>query len=177
MQLPLSHLLACYILASSIPSWTTSTPIMPAINKETLYLVGHSRSLKLTNVACVISTYRGQKDGWVERNMNYAFSVGKPWRGQSSTIHVQWRPYAALMNARTSDIVRHDLQTKPQYVVRNYDDNSLVLSDVKDESSPCSLWVTRKYLDNIPETTNRTFYHQCPEPIYTTIDEKCFENK
>ncbi|KAL1471173.1 hypothetical protein MTO96_040062, partial [Rhipicephalus appendiculatus] len=42
MKLLLSGMLAGYILASSILSMTTGTPRMPAINRETLHLVGYS---------------------------------------------------------------------------------------------------------------------------------------
>nr|M1NKV5.1 RecName: Full=Japanin-like-RA2; Flags: Precursor [Rhipicephalus appendiculatus]AGF70152.1 japanin-like-RA2 precursor [Rhipicephalus appendiculatus] len=175
MKLLLSGMLAGYILASSILSMTTGTPRMPAISRETLHLVGYSSKMKIPNVVCINSRYLSSEGGWVKRSVNYMFPIDKPWRGKSSTVEVKWEPYAVLLHMKTSYDVSRDLQTKSQYVVRNYDDNSLVLSDLNEVSS-CSLWVTKEYLDKIPETTNRTFYHLCPDPVYTPFDENCYVN-
>ncbi|XP_049273637.1 uncharacterized protein LOC119399394 isoform X6 [Rhipicephalus sanguineus] len=74
--------------------------------------------------------------------------MGKEWRPKSSVIHVKWEPYAVLLNVKADDV-----------------------------PSPCSLWVTRDHLDKIPKMINRTFYQQCPEPIYAPFREECFRNQ
>ncbi|XP_037522138.1 uncharacterized protein LOC119399394 isoform X5 [Rhipicephalus sanguineus] len=111
------------------------------------------------------------------RSVNYALHVGKEWRPKSSVIHVKWEPYAVLLNVKADEYLAHNLGAKTEYVVRNYNKHSLVLSDLKDVPSPCSLWVTRDHLDKIPKMINRTFYQQCPEPIYAPFREECFRNQ
>ncbi|XP_037522136.1 uncharacterized protein LOC119399394 isoform X3 [Rhipicephalus sanguineus] len=148
MKLLQSRLLTFYVFVSSIISITTSIPFMPATSNETLYLVGYSSQLYITNVECVITRYRSVRDGWVMRSVNYALHVGKEWRPKSSVIHVKWEPYAVLLNVKADDV-----------------------------PSPCSLWVTRDHLDKIPKMINRTFYQQCPEPIYAPFREECFRNQ
>ncbi|XP_037522135.1 uncharacterized protein LOC119399394 isoform X2 [Rhipicephalus sanguineus] len=152
-------------------------PSSPATSNETLYLVGYSSQLYITNVECVITRYRSVRDGWVMRSVNYALHVGKEWRPKSSVIHVKWEPYAVLLNVKADEYLAHNLGAKTEYVVRNYNKHSLVLSDLKDVPSPCSLWVTRDHLDKIPKMINRTFYQQCPEPIYAPFREECFRNQ
>ncbi|XP_037521378.1 uncharacterized protein LOC119398617 [Rhipicephalus sanguineus] len=117
--------------------------------KNALYLVGYSSNMQIYNVKCVISKHLRHENGWEMRNLNYMFPV--------------------------VNIMRSWLSAKDKYMIRNYDDNSLVLSELTESSSPCSLWATRDYLEKILETTNRTFYLQCPDPVYTFFRRVLYE--
>ncbi|XP_049523922.1 uncharacterized protein LOC119454178 [Dermacentor silvarum] len=58
---------------------------------------------------------------------------------------------------------------KPKYLIRYYDNNSLVLSDLirnVSQLEPCSLWVTKQYIKNIPYMANETFQRLCDNPVY-----------
>ncbi|XP_075724479.1 japanin-like-RA1 [Rhipicephalus microplus] len=186
---PISHLLACFVLAFSTPSMTTSTPKMPAIDTKVLYLAGYSKSLYIDNVQCVLSRIIGHKDGWVMRSLIYVFAVNAHSLNappsleeadgsiisRSSTIEVRWTPYSSLMNVMTSAYVEYNLETESKYVIRTYNDESLVLSELTGGRTRCSLWVTKERLDSIPEVANRTFHHTCPDPVYPKVIEDCFD--
>ncbi|KAL1422936.1 hypothetical protein MTO96_021531 [Rhipicephalus appendiculatus] len=149
----------------------TGTPTMPATSRETLYLAGYSSKLYIRNVECVLSRYLFHQGDWVTRSLIYVFAIRqKPWRGETTAFKVKWPQYAALLQVNPPHYLKHNVWAKTEYVVRNYDSQSLVLSDLKGIPSLCSLWVTRKHLFNIPKTTNRTFYELCPDPVYTSFD-------
>nr|4BOE_A Chain A, JAPANIN [Rhipicephalus appendiculatus]4BQU_A Chain A, JAPANIN [Rhipicephalus appendiculatus]4BQU_B Chain B, JAPANIN [Rhipicephalus appendiculatus] len=151
------------------------TPSMPAINTQTLYLAGHSSKLFERNVGCVKTRYLNQTGDWVTRSLIYVFTFDtEPWVTQAGAFQVKWEPYSPLLRVKASDYVRDNLGAKPDYFIRTYDNDFLLLSDLKEVRSTCSLWVTLKYVDRIPETINRTFYTICPDPVPVPFDERCY---
>uniref|UniRef100_A0A131YU33 Lipocalin n=1 Tax=Rhipicephalus appendiculatus TaxID=34631 RepID=A0A131YU33_RHIAP len=165
-----------YIIVSSITTMTTGTPSMPAINTQTLYLAGYSSKLFSYNVGCVKTRYLKQTGDWVTRSLIYVFTFdSKPWETKADAFQVKWEPYSPLLHVKASDYVRYNLRAKPDYFIRTYDDDFLLLSDAKEVPSPCSLWVTLKYVERIPEAINKTFYTICPDPVTVPFDERCVQ--
>ncbi|XP_049273376.1 uncharacterized protein LOC119400727 [Rhipicephalus sanguineus] len=147
----------------------------PAVSQQNLYLVGYSQKLSKYNVGCVRTRYLYKNGDWVKRSLTYVFTFEtEPWQTQSAAIDVQWKPYAALLHVKASDYVQRNLGAKPTYVIRTYGDNFLLLSDLNEVPSTCSLWVTIDNVEIIPETINRTFYTICPDPVYVPFNQKCF---
>ncbi|KAL3219024.1 hypothetical protein MRX96_031181 [Rhipicephalus microplus] len=92
----------------------------------------------------------------------------------NEAFDVKWVPYSARLSLRASDYLRSNLWVKPEYVIRTYDDHSLLLSELKEVPSKCSLWVTKERFESIPEMVNKTFATICPDPVFVPFNPKCF---
>ncbi|XP_075724208.1 japanin-like-RS isoform X2 [Rhipicephalus microplus] len=153
MKLSRCHHFSFHLLVSAITTTSTSTIIMPGVSKQTLYLVGYSEKLHIRNVECVKTRYQHQKGEWVLRSLIYVFAVAdRPWVLQSAAFEVSWKEYAALLHTKASEYVRYNLKVKPEYLIRTYDESTLLLSDVKD-TSPVTF---RKPVWNTLDHTVRT---------------------
>nr|XP_037287389.1 uncharacterized protein LOC119180319 [Rhipicephalus microplus] len=175
MKLLRSQSFAIYMIVASIITMSKGTPSMPAIKKDSLYLAGYSSKLFERNVGCVKTRHLSEKDGWVKRSLIYVFSFDeRPWKTRNEAFDVKWEPYSARLSLRASDYLRSNLWVKPEYVIRTYDDHSLLLSELKEVPSKCSLWVTKERFESIPEMVNKTFATICPDPVYVPFNPKCF---
>ncbi|XP_075559583.1 japanin-like-RA2 [Dermacentor variabilis] len=90
---------------------------------------------------------------------------------------IKVKKYPVFLHVQNTSALVEWTNAKPRYLIRYYDNNSLVLSDLIDkisELTPCSLWVTREYINKVPLMANETFYHLCKHPVYVGFSYPCF---
>uniref|UniRef100_A0A224YCF1 Lipocalin n=1 Tax=Rhipicephalus zambeziensis TaxID=60191 RepID=A0A224YCF1_9ACAR len=161
---------------------------LPASSNDTIYLVGYSLQLSLSNVMCVSSKFKERTDSGVKRFLTLAYidTQTKKWVSEGRLFTVQFAekdPLILKLNITGMPEQWKSLTgANSSYIVMYYNNDVMILSDRKrgyaDEDRPvCSLWAKEKYKyhpEKITGLANISFHDNCAQPTFVPFDGTCW---
>uniref|UniRef100_L7MC06 Putative group viii salivary lipocalin n=1 Tax=Rhipicephalus pulchellus TaxID=72859 RepID=L7MC06_RHIPC len=167
--------LCALVFSNSDPPYRL--PDMPAVTDKPLYLVGYSMERYHWQWRCINTTYISKENGWVRRYISVAYNTTSYALKWNDTMEVRNKSHDVILEVKASGLVKGWFHAKDWYVIRHYDDKSLLLSEeiqgIHNLTPPCSLWLTMptKKESDIPPRTKRKFFRLCPNATFIGYDD------
>uniref|UniRef100_A0A224YMF2 Lipocalin n=1 Tax=Rhipicephalus zambeziensis TaxID=60191 RepID=A0A224YMF2_9ACAR len=175
MKLFVSSLVTLCALALFNNYTNAAPPIVPAFVYGPLYLVGYSRQLNHSKWQCASSSYLYKTGEWVRRNLRVSYYNGTMWLPRMLEFSIRNESYDLILRVNMTEELRN-LSAKERYVIRHYNNDSLLLSEEIDSihnPPPCTLWTTYYDGSSLSNYTKYVFSVLCPQPTYTNLNTAC----